>query len=168
MWNELEFTGGLWILSDGVSVYFDETGKSHPERLPYIILAKLIERLTAIHITEEPIPVDQVDIERIRTWLTNNPTPWNGSGEDAYRKWYASLAVESIFSGMTLVWAGGIHTALKHKEEVIALLQKALGREKRLCWPEDSLIEIHHLDREEKKSPSMVFFSEFTRPAQEG
>jgi hypothetical protein len=164
MWEEPQFTDGLWILGDGLPVYIDAAGKDHPDRVPFTVLAKLIQRLTAIHTVEEPVSPEQVDIERIRSWIANNAPPSSGP-DAALRKWYASLAVESMRAGMTLLWDGVITTSLPDSDSVAHLLQQALKVEKRLRWPQDALVEIVSLDQEEGKEMSSLFFGQLTEVA---
>lgn len=166
MLDEFEHPGGLWILGDGTPVYFDDQLDKNPEEGPpsaYIVLSRLLKRLIELHRYDESVKLEQVDIERIQTWLTDNRCPAGDASNDDIRMWFAALALESILAGLTLVWQGQICTALRDTDSVAFLIRTALSVEKRFYWPKNEVVEIASYDKREGVKKWPVLFSQLTR-----
>lgn len=149
---------GMWVFSDGDHSFLDEEKNkdNQPDVLPYRVLSRLVR-----HLSEEDGDEKGFNIAAVRRWVRMNPPPL-GKGEQGLLEWNQQLAVTAIYSGLTLVWRGGIVTSLDDLDEVKRQVRetRALSR---LDWPEDAQIVVTTLNEKKGSEDNVMSMRELTQ-----
>lgn len=141
---------GLWILPDGQAFYMDESQSEDPDALPFATLCRLLPRLIGDSTMGSHLEVAGVDVAGIKNWLNENLSPSGRTIVDVVPNnvnaeewhWLDQLKIQSIRSGLTLIWRGCITTAIDEYPELCMVLRSTKEQILQLDWPPDHLLTL--------------------------
>lgn len=130
-------------------------------------LGSLIKRLLPLQYSSPEI-LDILDLEEIRTWITDNPLAvYEVTYGDGRERWYKDLRNVVIRCGMILLWRGTIITSVPDIEAVKQHLRSAEAKVEKLEWPSTSLIRIEYTHKKTFEPAELVLWGQLTGEIEE-